>query len=285
MRSLANSYRGQGEVAKAEALDQEIAAAQMKKFWGDRLTDDRVTRLQAAGLKPRAIQRQPDKTWAVDLTGLKDFTDLTLFEGKRISRLTLKGTSVTDLAPLRGFPLKQLDLEEHQGHRPDPAPGHAAGGADFDSSAHLRPHRPARTAAPETRRQWHRVADLEPLRGMALKNLAIHDTKVTDLQPLKGMPLEYLNLMNTAVTDLTVLRGMPLTNVRLIGCKQLTDLTPLSEARGLTLLTLPPNAKDIEFLRTLPKLERLSFRQGRPETWFPAQTAAEFWKEYDAGKK
>jgi hypothetical protein len=128
------------------------------------------------------------------------------------------------------------------------------------------------------------VANLEPLRGMALKSLALNSTKVTDLQPLKGMPLEYLNLGNTAVTNLTVLRGMPLTNVRLTACKLLTDLTPLAEARDLTLLALPPNAKDIEFLRTFPKMERLSYTTAKPQTWLPSQTAAEFWTAYDAAK-
>ena len=118
---------------------------------------------------------------------------------------------------------------------------------------------------------------------MALKRLRIDGTKVTDLQPLTGMPLESLILGGTAVTDLSVLRGMPLTDVSLINCPELTDLSPLAEAEALTTLILPPNAKEIEFLRTFPKLERLSFSY-KPQTLAPSQTAAEFWKDYDAKK-
>ncbi|OAI57840.1 hypothetical protein AYO49_06395 [Verrucomicrobiaceae bacterium SCGC AG-212-N21] len=125
------------------------------------------------------------------------------------------------------------------------------------------------------------VTDLEPLRGMALKHLTLQNTKVTDLKPLQGMPLEILTLRSTAVTDISVLRGMPLTTLRLCDCQQLNDLSPLAEARGLTFLSLPANAKDIEFLRTFPKLERLSFTEGTHKRWLPSQTTAEFWLQYE----
>ena len=49
-------------------------------------------------------------------------------------------------------------------------------------------------------------------------------------------------------------------------------------------MDLPPNAMDIEFLRTFPKLERISFRETPNNHILPTQTAAEFWQEYDAGK-
>lgn len=63
-----------------------------------------------------------------------------------------------------------------------------------------------------------------------------------------------------------------------------TDLSPLADSKTLTDLTLPPNAKDIEFLRTFPKLERLGFSWD-PKTFLPDKTAAEFWKEWDARAK
>ena len=76
--------------------------------------------------------------------------------------------------------------------------------------------------------------------------------------------------------DLSALRGMPLTKLWLDDCTDLTDLSPLAEAKELIELTLPPNAKNFEFLRALPKLQRLRFMEKT------SKPVAEFWKEYDA---
>jgi hypothetical protein len=78
---------------------------------------------------------------------------------------------------------------------------------------------------------------------------------------------------------------MPLTDLRLHGCKQITDFMPLADCKNLQKLTLPPNAKDIEFLRAFAKLERIGFNDAPYNGTLPAQTAAEFWQEYDAKNK
>ncbi len=117
---------------------------------------------------------------------------------------------------------------------------------------------------------------------MKLKLLGCSGTKITDLSPLKGMPLETLQLQKTKVTDLSALRGMPLTDLRLHDCTDLTDLSPLAEAKELTSLTLPAGAQNIDFLRAFPRLERISFKEDWKNGGRPDKTAAEFWKEYDA---
>jgi serine/threonine protein kinase/Leucine-rich repeat (LRR) protein len=129
------------------------------------------------------------------------------------------------------------------------------------------------------------VANLAPLSGLALTKLNLSNTAVTDLSPLQGNRLTSLTLRGTKVTDLSTLRGMPLTALHLCSCLELTDLTPIAECRELKTITLPPKAKDLEFLRALPKLERISFEEQPNDFTRPKQTTAEFWKEYDAGKK
>jgi len=129
------------------------------------------------------------------------------------------------------------------------------------------------------------IKDLTPLRGSPIKILNLSNTPVADLGPLEGMPLEQLLLRNTPVANVSVLRGMPLTGLYLAYCRSLTDLSPLAECKTLTSLTLPPGAKDIAFLRNFPKLQRLSFQEIPQIHTQPTQTAAEFWKEYDAGRK
>ena len=98
------------------------------------------------------------------------------------------------------------------------------------------------------------------------------------------MRLESLNLSGTKVADLSVLRGQPFFHIRLHQCPNIVDLSPLKSCTTLVRLTLPPQAKDFEFLRTLPKLELLSFTEDL-KTQFPDRTAAKFWEEYDAKKR
>jgi Leucine-rich repeat (LRR) protein len=129
------------------------------------------------------------------------------------------------------------------------------------------------------------VTDLTPLRGMPLKRLFIYSTKVADLSPLQGMPLVDLSASGTQVTNLSALAGMPLTSLRLHDCSALTDVSPLAACKELNNVTLPRNATNIECLRTLPKLERLSFKADPNNGYGPDMTAAEFWKEYDAKRK
>ncbi len=115
--------------------------------------------------------------------------------------------------------------------------------------------------------------------------LDLSSTAVTDLKSLAKLPLQQLRLNSTPVTNLAPLRGMPLTTLGMSGCTKITDLSPLVDCRKLTALTLPPNAKDIEFLRSLPQLKRLSYEPDPIDGYRPDKTAAEFWKEYDAKKK
>jgi hypothetical protein len=128
------------------------------------------------------------------------------------------------------------------------------------------------------------ITDLEPLRGMSLTSLWIFDTKVSDLRPLDGMPIHLLHLSGTKVKDLSVVRGMPLSYLRLHNCNELTDVSPLADRKELSSATLPPNARNFEFLRAFPRLERLSFAEDQ-KSYEPDRTAAEFWKEYDAKPK
>jgi hypothetical protein len=73
---------------------------------------------------------------------------------------------------------------------------------------------------------------------------------------------------------------MSLTSLRLHDCTALTDLSPLLDCKGLSDLTIPKNAHEIEMLRRLPKLERLGFREDAKNGWRADKTAAEFWASY-----
>ena len=199
-------------------------------------------------------------------------SDLSPLAGAPIKELELNSTQVIDLSPLQTMPLRKLKL--------------------------------AGTA----------VQDLSQLKGLQLRHLDLLQTKVRDIGPLQGMPLEFLNLNGTAVadlrpvagmrglktlclekapvTDISPLRGMPLKELDLGYCMQLRDISALADSQDLERLILPYPAKKIEFFRQLPKLARLSYQPrnattfvDRPDSWDSTLTAAEFWRQYEGNEK
>jgi eukaryotic-like serine/threonine-protein kinase len=129
-----------------------------------------------------------------------------------------------------------------------------------------------------------KVSDLTPLRGMPLERLYLAGTAVADISPLQGMPLKSLQISGTPVSDLAPVRGMPLRYLSMGNCTNITDLGPLENLTTLQSVVLPPNAKNFEFLRTFPKLRRISFTYDFAAKG-PAQTADEFWAEQDKTNK
>jgi hypothetical protein len=117
--------------------------------------------------------------------------------------------------------------------------------------------------------------------GMKLTGLRLSGTKVADLWPIKAMSLQSLSISGTLVSDLKPLMGMPLRQLYMTNCQQITDLSPIAGmADTMENMTLPPNVKNIEFLRKFPKLKRLSFKWDTTAK-VPAQSADQFWAEYD----
>ena len=86
-----------------------------------------------------------------------------------------------------------------------------------------------------------------------------------------------------ALRDLSVLRGMPLRKLALPNAPGATDLHFLENCQSLEDIVLPPHAVDIEFLRKLPNLRRIS-RQGKLYGRDATMTAEEFWKAEDAAR-
>jgi len=175
--------------------------------------------------------------------------------------LNLTGDNVVDLSPLRGMPIERLGLWKTKV-------------TDLSAISGMPIKYLQLSHTP--------IADLGPLRGMPLEEVRLFRTQVNDLSPLQGMPLERLDLGYTKVADISALRGMPLTEAKFSNCTALTDLSPLKDCKELQTITLPPNAKNFEFLRAFPKLERLSFTEDSSNSYRPDKTAAEFWREYDA---
>jgi len=194
--------------------------------------------------------------------GSTKVADLTPLAGMRLIRLFIDGTKVADLSPLRGMPLKYLNASGTGIHDLSPLKGMPLEVLLLIGNTS--------------------VKDLSPLQGMPLTSLTLIRTSIDDLTPLKGLPLKKLSLAITPVTDLSPLRGMPLQDLDLADCAKLQDLTPLVDCSQLEFLAIPTTCKDIECLRSLPKLKQLRFTSRADSNTPP--TVAEFWKQYDAKK-
>jgi eukaryotic-like serine/threonine-protein kinase len=189
------------------------------------------------------------------------FSDLSPLQDIPMEWMDISGSAVTDISPLRGKPLRVLRLG------------------------------------------YTKVSDLSPLAGLPLRELECDAIPALDLSPLSQCPqliylklsrtgvqslevirdlkLRYLYFDHTQVSDLTPLADMPLNGIGFYNTP-VTDVAPLLKYPTLTHIGLSESVKNVEVLRALPNLRRISFRVGADG--LPTQTAAEFWKERDAAK-
>jgi hypothetical protein len=199
-----------------------------------------------------------DGTWKIDLDD-QPINDLSILKGAPISELSLSRTRFNDLRLLEGMPLARLWLWGTQVTDLSPLRGMALEALSLGGT---------------------KVSDLAPLHGMPLKRLTLTASKVSDLSPLRGMALEALRLDWTPVTDISVLLEMPLKVIQLP--QGVTDVEAFSKMKTLEWVTIQnPQAQNIESLRSLPNLKRLSYTWDR-KLDVPDRSAEEFWKEWDA---
>jgi hypothetical protein len=167
-------------------------------------------------------------------------TDLHPVENLALARLDIRRTQIEDLSPLRSPVLSGSLRQLDLWSIP---------ATDFSPVAactNLRAFDAANTS----------FADMEVLRGSRLRIAQLSSSKITNISVLAGMPLERVTLGDTAVTD----------------------PTPLLQCRTLNDLVLPRVASNVNVLRSLPNLERISFEDLGGGS---RQSAEEFWLEYE----
>ena len=261
----------------------QYPASTAERFWEMWPTLAWRQTLNEAGIKYTA-QQDAGKLWEVTVTG-REFRDCSIFKGARISKLTLDDTAVTDLAPLAGLPLKSLSLRRTAVKDLSPLAGFALENLsvkemDVTDISVLR-RAPLCDSLEKLWLERLKVTDFSSVaacKGLSLFGAA--GTPIDNLEPLRGRPLRELYLAATQVSDLSVLAGMPLERL-IIDQTPVTDLTPLLTLTQLETLILPAKAENIEALRTLPMLSRISFSYD-PKISGPSMTAAEFWASLPA---
>jgi hypothetical protein len=187
-------------------------------------------------------------------------TDLHPLSDMPIAYLAANDTRIADLTPLRRMPLAYLNLSAT--HVVDLAPLAGAPLDQLDIS-------------------YNQISDLKPLAECRkLQRLFLSHTAVNDLAPLAKLQLSEIEFSDTSVTGLDPLRGQPLKKIKM-DKTFVTDFRPLAECQTLDEIVIPADARNLEPLRALSLLHSIS--KGEAENGL-AQTAAEFWKEYDANR-
>jgi hypothetical protein len=200
-----------------------------------------VSKMTAADQARRAAENDTNKTMRADPKALRRQLGANemakfLVEGNDVVEANLFRSGLRSVEPLKGLPLRGLDL-----------------GFTYVSDLSPLAGMPLESLVLENTN----VADLSILRGMPLKVLKIQKTKVTDFGFLEGMQLTHFNVLDLPFSDLNAIRNMPLNTLWLTGSK-VTDLTALSGSRIVSLDIERTEIGDLAPLATMSSLKRLN---------------------------
>ena len=157
--------------------------------------------------------------------------------GSEIVEADLFQSGVSSIEPLRGLPLRFLDL------------GFCDAITDISAIGGM----PLKRLILE----GTAVSDLSPLSQMSLEVLYLQDTQVTDLSVIAGMPLRELNLKNLDVSDVTPFAELPLSTLWLPGT-QVADISPLALLSLESLDVQDTPVSDLSALSSMTSLRRLN---------------------------
>ena len=251
LNRLQKMMRAQGRTAEAVGLLRVLGSDKTAIYQTWRAALDR------AGIRD-AIEQDEDGMLRLTIANYA-LDSLAPLRGMPLRQLNIHGTKVSDLGPLAGMPLERFWMSSTQVRDLAPLAGMPLVTLEIAGTqvSNLGPLKgaPLRSLIAD----GTAVADLSPLAGMPLQILLLRATKVTDLGPLRGMKLSVLALDSAPVANLTPLHGLPLTDLRL-GATPVKDLAPLAGV-PLTQLNLSKvKIRDLSPLRGM-KLEQLDLTE------------------------
>jgi serine/threonine protein kinase/Leucine-rich repeat (LRR) protein len=242
-----------------------------------------VVALRQAGVKFSTDLRE-DGSLSITIED-PGFKDLAVFRGANLASLTLTGTSVSDLTPLAGLPLKNLQLRRNPVTDLSPLAGCALEELRVKempvTDISVLSRAPLCDSLTTLWLEELKVSDISSLAACkALTVFSALSSSIADLTPLRGLRLKTLIVAHTEVHDLSAIAGMPLEEL-LFDFTPVTSIAPLQNISSLKRVMLSENVENVETLRKLPNLERLSFFWDA-KARVPSMTAAQFWKSFQA---
>ena len=208
-------------------------------------------------------------------------TDLSPLAGLPLQNLDLRGLAVSDISVMKGMPLEELYLEETKVTDLSALKGAPLRVLYLNDSAIAEILPLADSQITHLNLTGTQVEDISPLRNVPLNTLWLQRTKVRDLSPLVGKNLESLDVQDTPVEDLTPLVGMTTLKRLNVAGSHVSDLTPLFGMHLTRLLFTPSQVKKgLEVVRAMDSLQELDVEFREPQRMSPSQ----FWEAFDAGE-
>ncbi|SFH79977.1 leucine-rich repeat domain-containing protein [Planctomicrobium piriforme] len=185
-------------------------------------------------------------------------TTLEPLRGQPLKMLDLTQTKISDLTPLEGMPLEKLAMIGCPVANLKPLAGMPLVLLDA-SETQVSDIAPVATLSKlrELYLEKAKVGDLSPLAGVELDKLWLNFCPVEDLTPLKGKHLTELNLCNTPIRSLDVIPTMEIGTLWLRETP-VTDISPLVSQKLVSLDLQGTGVKDLSPLREMKTLERLN---------------------------
>jgi serine/threonine protein kinase/Leucine-rich repeat (LRR) protein len=222
-----------------------------------------------------------DGTYKLVIQG-QPFSDLSIIKGMPISELRLDRTLVSDLAPLAGLPLSILSLDGTPVSDLTPLGAIALKKLSLADTrvTNLSVLRSEPLSSSLEKLWLYRalITDFSPIAACTrLMLLDATDTTLGDLEPVRGRRLKEIYFGSTRVRDISALAGMPLERV-FFDNVDVADVAPLLQCPMIEDLIIPEGARNIEALKQLPRLARVSYNYDS-KIQRPSTTAAAFWLE------
>ena len=216
---------------------------------------------EALGANENAQFEKTGRKFTVALLTNSGATSLEPLKGQPLKVIDVSQTRITDLSPLAGMPLENIGLAETKISDISPLKGMQlkhidatrSEVADISALAGM-------TQLSHVYFEGAKVKDISPLKSAPLKAVWLNGCPIEDLSPLEGKNLEELNLCDTTLQNLDTVKTMKLgtlwmrnTNVK--------NLTPIAD-HGLVSLDVQGSAiDDLAALAQMTSLKRLNIAE------------------------
>lgn len=181
--------------------------------------------------------------------------------GEPLKALDISQTPITDLSPVAGMPLENIGLAETQVSDLSPLKGIPLRHLDATRS----PIEDISALAGMTQLthlylEGARVRDLSPLQDARLRVVWLNGCPVDDLSPLAGKQLDELNLCDTPLQDLNTVQTMQIGTLWMRNT-QVSSLAPLAEHQLVSLDVQGSPIVDLVPLAQMSSLKRLNIAE------------------------
>lgn len=199
-------------------------------------------------------------------------TDLAPLKGLPLVQLELDGLDISDLSALQGMPLKNLYLTNTKVVDVSPLAGMQLDILWLEGSPISDLSSAREVNAVQFNLNGTMVTSIEPLAGKTFDTLWVPNTQVSDLTPLKDITLVSLDLENTPVTDLSPLSGhRELLRLNIAGV-QVSDLSPLKDLNIERLVFTPELCRESwDVIKGMKSLQQIGTNLEQ------LQPPSEFW--------